>query len=378
MTAALKQNVAEVVKSTKTKEDLMADVNSLRQMFDTRKDLGITITKSSSAFKLDPRMLVRDPGFNSRKYDTPANKDHIENLYRAILRGEDLGLFKVFVKNGVALLRDGYCRSYAIEKALDTGLEVPPVTVEEISKELEAKGGHEVILTTNNGKKLEPLERGRTYKVMLDSGHYTIQQIADIEGCSAVAVRNLIKAFELPQEVKVHIEQGHISYTQALNLQKQYRDTLSSEIDTMLSRADSVLEEAQPSSIKSNDSTIPDMSGKGKLESVPDDAPGWDIMATMVDNSASSAVQKTKKEPATREVPATNNKKNKLTARNFGAKTIKGDQSTRVIKLVERFENLIREAATDIDCDPDSVSIKVDRELAEEVLALAHKLSSIR
>jgi hypothetical protein len=131
--------------------------SSLRAMHEAHKS---RMTKSN-LFYADLDLIEEEDGFNTREYERPEVQEHINNLADAYLAGDDLPPLRVTVIDGRLLLRDGYCRRRAAMIARDRGAEITRLPVMEVKgDEVEQSL---VILTSNDGLKLTPLERAKVY-----------------------------------------------------------------------------------------------------------------------------------------------------------------------------------------------------------------------
>lgn len=362
-------------------------IDSLRKLFDNRGQMGVAISKGGGSYRIDSSELVFEEGFNPRLYDDPETIAHIEKLVDAIRRGEDLGLFKVFVKDGKILARDGHCRSIAIEKAKALGLTVPPILINEVDAEIEAKCPELVILSSNNNLKLKPLQRAEIYVRIIDRGFDT-KYLAGIEGVSEVAIRNLIKAHSLPEDVKALINEGVVSVTTALDLYKDHKDNLGNVIRSKMEEvghastapeiAAPVIKEEQLTIFSAINSAPGDMSPKiGNSNKTEDKSDDWDVLSNLEDKSCPEITAHNSNEVEQKDSILGNGKikleKPRLTRGDFGAKTIKGDQAKSVIsifsKLVAKIENISHE-----EMDGGSISLNLDQELIEVILSTHKKL----
>lgn len=350
------------------------NINSLRKIFDNRADLGIEITKAAGAYKINPEDIEIEEGFNKRDYSAPDTAAHIQNLLEAIKANQDLGLFKVAIKQGRILARDGHCRTLAIREALALNIPVKPILVEEVDPEAEAKCPELIILTSNNGLKLKPLERASTYVSIIEKGFDT-KYLAKIEGISEVAVRNLIKAHNLPEDVKAFINQNVVSVTTALDLFKIHKNNLGKVIRERVSDQQ-ISEPNQPSesqAITENQLTIFNIIESSSDETSPPKQDEWDLLSSFSHDAKLVQPEPIIQKPATPQQNINRKDKPRLTIGDFGAKTIKGEQSKNVIhilsKLVAKIENMPHE-----EYDSGSISLTLDQELIESILTAHYKI----
>lgn len=192
--------------------------NSLRQVFD-RRDGTFKIAKSSDTFTIDPFVCEIEEGFNPRDYEREDVEAHIEYLTQCYIAGRDMGEWKVIVRDGKILVRDGHCRRLAVGRAKERGVIIQSVRVvecagDEISQIFE-------ILGTNNGLKLNPVERASTYQRLVNQG-VTLEEIASREKMTVVAVKQCLAVEKLPVELKKLIANNTVVMTLALELYNDY------------------------------------------------------------------------------------------------------------------------------------------------------------
>lgn len=355
---------------------------SLRQIFDNRKLNGAIISKASDAYRVDPRLFKVDPSYNTRDYSDPDVQAHVDNLVNVIKQGGDLGVFTVAVKEGGLWLRDGHCRNLAIVKALSLNVEVRPVLVREIDKDLEEGCSEAIILTSNNGLKLKPLERASTYARILAKGR-TVRYIAELEGISEVAVRNHLKLHKLPDDVKHYIKTGKLSFTSALDLHKEHGERLASFL-SQLEEKEEGGEDSTAGADTEEQVTIFDAIGSvaaptptGTPSTSDREDHDWDLLGTPEVAPVSVVDLATPKKEAITSNPKTAQPKKpapRLTGKDFGVKTIKGEQAKVVTQVLSSLSSKIEEAAAEEMADPDSVTLTLDKELAESIIQLAKRI----
>lgn len=354
---------------------------SLRKIFDTRESNGVSISKSSTSFRMSIRDIKVQPGFNRRDTDTAEHKEFVEHLALCIKNGEDLGLFKVAVQqDGTIVFRSGHTRNEAFYLAREKyGVKDLTVLVEQVPDEVEFKYPELTQLKDNNGRRFSPLKRGEVYSVLVEERNMKIAELAQIEGCSVVAIRNLIRAHQLPDQVKEMIRSEKISYTNAIELEKTHGENLVSFLTGKLESSDADTE--TPSSFSESQ---PD--GEQLGEPAPSSG-DWDGLADMIavqpvkvpEKKSADLVSdgdklKVPTKAPTKKPKAPKTPTVKLTGADIGRQVLKGEQLKKIKEIMEQLSTKIEEASVGEHVDPDSCSICVDRELAEMILTINSKL----
>lgn len=166
-----------------------------------------------------PDDILEREGFNPRNYHRADVIQHIRTLADAYIRGEDLGAWEVKVIDGKVYMVEGHCRRKARNLAISEGYSIPRIIIKE------AKGDENEadfrVLSSQNGLKLSPIERGIMYRRLRNRG-VKLSEIAIREGITEVAIRNCLAVFDLPVEMKNAIEDGIIAMTLALELYQEY------------------------------------------------------------------------------------------------------------------------------------------------------------
>lgn len=177
--------------------------------------------EGNNSWWIDPLMIHEEDGFNPRDYDAPDIKAHIQNLKNAYKNGEYVEPWHVQVKDGKIYVRDGHCRRKALIEAME---EDPSFKVKRIHV-IEFRGGPAqqslLILTSNSGKSLSPLEKGKIYTRLVNYG-WSISEIASKVGVSEVTIRQLSEMCILPIFLQDQIQKNKISSSLAVNLFQRF------------------------------------------------------------------------------------------------------------------------------------------------------------
>lgn len=186
-------------------------INSLRAYHEANKD---AVNKGNS-YSVPPAALEEVPGFNVRDYNDPDVVAHIRALADAYARGDFIPPIVVRVEEGRLLVREGHCRRRALLLAIEEGAQIERTNViehrgDEVQQSL-------LILTSNQGLQVKPLERAEIYRRLHVWGK-SVDEIARSIGRSATHVAQWLQLIELPIALKERIRADEISPTAALEL----------------------------------------------------------------------------------------------------------------------------------------------------------------
>lgn len=172
-------------------------------------------------FKIDPRIIKEEPGFNTRGmfcddyWEREEVKEGIQVLANAYANGEFVPPIVVKVVDGEVFTRDGHRRHRGMILAISQGADIEKVDV------IENKGDEvdqtALIVTTNNGEPLSPVERAAVY-ARLQSYGLSDKKIADKVGKSAEHVRRTREMDMFPLNLKKLIQDKVVSATLAQKL----------------------------------------------------------------------------------------------------------------------------------------------------------------
>lgn len=191
--------------------------------------------RKGNMFYAHPGDITEEDGFNPRNYETPAMVEHIRALADAYKAGRFVDPIVVQVKDSKIIVRDGHCRLRGMRLAMEEGADLGQVAM------LEFKGDDDdadaLILTSQSGKKLTPLEVASMYNRMQNRGK-TVADIAQMVGKTGTHVSVMLEMHTLPREIKSLVDDGVVSATLAL---KTYNEMGSSAIELLQDGVEEVL-----------------------------------------------------------------------------------------------------------------------------------------
>lgn len=173
----------------------------------------ITATKTD-LYRVRAADLKIDPDFNIRK----PYPEHVDYWRAAIRSGGPIP--PVYIRTLGAdqmMVVDGQHRVLA---HIAEGVEM--IAAQEI------KGTDAEIIAfmikSSQGKELTPFERAEAYKRKLDLGE-NVQQIADSVGRAVADVRNHLMLLEMPWKMRIEVDEGRISYAEALRVFRSHKES---------------------------------------------------------------------------------------------------------------------------------------------------------
>ncbi len=186
---------------------------TLKQLADSKFD----------AFSILVSDFAIDPAFNVRR-DTPELRAHVRQLADsmkppgAFIRSFPL---TVRIRDGKALIRDGWCRYNAVLLANAEGADIRALPVVQMPKGSTEDDDTLLMLQSGSlsGKPLDALEQAEAIKRLVANGHKENDIVASL-GRSRQWLNNLLALAEAPAEVRAMVADGKVSPTEARRVLK--------------------------------------------------------------------------------------------------------------------------------------------------------------
>lgn len=171
-------------------------------------------------FMVDPRKLRVDPTYNVRDLTTPDAREGLDEL-KAMVRadGVQVPLVVRLIGDDLTIVQ-GHRRHTVVMELIAEGEDIKAIPAI-----AEAKGVNDAdrtfdLLRSNSGQPLAPLEIAEVVKRLINYG-WTEAQIAQRRGWrSTQTVTNYLSMLEMPEKVKDHVKNGHVSATLAREITK--------------------------------------------------------------------------------------------------------------------------------------------------------------
>lgn len=166
-------------------------------------------------FWLDPSEIYAEDGYNIRDVD----QQHVEEFHQAYLAGEYVPPLTVEVTSKGIKVIDGHHRLAGAMLAVAGGatLRLP---VNDITGATEADK-IALMVTSSQGKQLDPIERSRAYLRMKAQG-WTNEEIAKKVKCSISSVANMLALAEVPESMKAMVKDNQMSYATAIEMVREH------------------------------------------------------------------------------------------------------------------------------------------------------------
>lgn len=179
----------------------------------------------TDVYKIDPRKLQIKEGWNSRDFDDPANKEHVEMLAKSIAEVGVKEPLKVSVENDIPYVTNGECRYRAVMLLIERGVEIKTVPV--MGEDRFANEADRLFtqFISNSGKPFGPIENARLFKRLVDMG-WKQKDIADKSGMSGGRISQILELNTLPVSLQQFIIEGKASAAFVLNIFKKHMGNL--------------------------------------------------------------------------------------------------------------------------------------------------------
>lgn len=166
-------------------------------------------------FRLDPRIIVVDKGFNVRNFETPEMKQRIQDMARSIAEIGVTSPIRVRYEDGKAILVQGETRLRATLLAIKNGAQI-----ESIPAYSEARGTSPAdrqlgLLVDNEGRNLTPLEQAVPVARLAALG-WSTEKIAAQAGKTKQYIESLLDLNATSDEVKEAVRAGEVSGTEVI------------------------------------------------------------------------------------------------------------------------------------------------------------------
>ena len=174
-------------------------------------------------FRMDPRKIVIRHGWNSRDFDLPENKAHVDQLAESIREVGVKEPLAGYHEDGQFILTNGESRLRAVLKLLSEGHNVETVPVQpEPRHATEAEHVLSQIIR-NSGKPFTPIENARVFARLIGLG-MTNRDIAAKVGMTPERVAQIAKLDTVTPAVREHIKKGEITSTLVQRIQAKAKD----------------------------------------------------------------------------------------------------------------------------------------------------------
>lgn len=185
-------------------------------------DPSVAGVKKTDLFRVDPRLLHEEEGFNLRDYDDPDVVAHIEGFAESYASGRYVPPLVVRTTvDGRIVPVEGHCRRRGALLAIERGAELTFVDC------LSFKGGDseqiEVMLRSAEGLKLKPLEVALGYLRLSRMGH-TNAKIAEVMRKTPARVEQMLLLATANHDVHELVRAGTVTADAAIEAIREHRE----------------------------------------------------------------------------------------------------------------------------------------------------------
>ena len=192
--------------------------------------------KRADLWKIDPRVIQEENGFNIRDYSKPEVEQHIANLTAAFLNGQYIPPIVVREGDkGEIFLIDGHCRHKAALRAIEQGADGLMLAATRF------KGSDveriEVMLQSGEGLKFTPLEIAKGY-LRLNRMGLEIKEIAEKVGKSINHVGSYLTLATAPFAVQQMVQNGQVAANVAIEAVRKHGEKSTDFLEKSLEKAE--------------------------------------------------------------------------------------------------------------------------------------------
>ena len=185
-------------------------------------DPNVAGVKKTDLFRVDPRLLDEEDGFNLRDYNDPDVIAHIEGFADSYANGRYVPPLVVRTTiEGRIVPVEGHCRRRGALLAIERGAELAFVDC------VSFKGGDceriEVMLRSAEGLRLKPLEVAMGYLRLNRMGH-TNAKIAEVMRKTAARVEQMLLLATANHDVHELVRAGTVTADAAIEAIREHRD----------------------------------------------------------------------------------------------------------------------------------------------------------
>lgn len=178
--------------------------------------------KKSDLFRVDPRIIEEEEGFNLRDYEDADVIAHIEGFARAYMAGQHVPPLLLRTSNdGRVLVVEGHCRRRGAMLAIERGADIKYLDALPFRGN-DAERVH-VMIKSAEGLKLKPLEIAFGYLRLRRFGNNNVE-IARDQGVTPARVEQLLLLATANSDVHQQIKSGRVAVEAAIEAVRKYGD----------------------------------------------------------------------------------------------------------------------------------------------------------
>lgn len=181
------------------------------------------VERGPDSFRVDPRRLQIDTGFNVRDLDAPTARDALDEL-KASIRAEGVQVaLEIRQRGDELLIVSGHRRHKVVMELIDEGVELSTVPAMLEPKIISEADRVARLITLNAGEPLTALEKAEVVRRLLAYG-WDRAKIAQRLGLkTAQSIANYEELSAAPEPVREAVRSGEIAPTTAVNMARAER-----------------------------------------------------------------------------------------------------------------------------------------------------------
>lgn len=170
---------------------------------------------TSQFFKVDPKVLIIEDGFNPREKFGDVEDIELKNSINE--NGVQIPLKVQKTPEGNLKIRDGGRRHWACMQLINEGVDIKSVPVMLIDKNTTDDDGLFLALITNTGKPFKPYEEAKAFQRLKSHGH-SVADIARRIGKTQPFVYERLRLINMTTETKQALEKKQITIRDAAGI----------------------------------------------------------------------------------------------------------------------------------------------------------------
>lgn len=199
-------------------------------------DPGQDGVKKTDIYRVDPRLLEEEDGFNLRDYDDPEVIEHIRGFADSYKSGRYVPPLLVRVADdGRVLIVEGHCRRRGALLAISEGCELAYLNC--VSYRGNDADRVQVMLRSAEGLKLKPLAVAIGYLRLHRLGYESHVEIAEFVGKTASHVEQMLLLAQANKDVHKLVESGAVAASVAIEAVRKHREGAGAFLQEQLNAA---------------------------------------------------------------------------------------------------------------------------------------------
>lgn len=207
--------------------------------------------KKNDLYRIDPRKIQEDEGFNLRNYDDPEVAAHIEAFADSYASGRYVPPLIIRVTDdGRIVPVEGHCRRRGVMLAIERGADIPFVDC------VQFKGNDqervEIMLRSAEGMRLKPLEVAEGFLRLTRMGHDAESIASMMSGkVGAARVAQLLTLANANTDVKTLVRAGLVAADVAIDAVKKHGEQAGAFLREQVDKAKSIGKQSVTQSVVS-------------------------------------------------------------------------------------------------------------------------------